>query len=223
MSDDPAHVLFPNDAPAASKPPEWFHAQHAAAEARLSGRHGTTQDDAAARLFPSEAPKAKAQPPAGAETDDPAKVLFKNDAAAEFDAQPVNDFFSGFAASAATDRDHERVSALEAAGKALVADFKAAGTDAADVAEALAIIKDRQGDTVAGPVSVEKLEADKDAGLAALAAEGVSDADIRAAQRLVADLDVIAPGTIDSLISTGAGNDIRLIRKAIAEARKRGY
>ena len=32
-----------------------------------------------------------------------------------------------------------------------------------------------------------------------------------------------APGTIDSLIATGAGNDIRLIRKAIAEARKRGY
>ncbi len=100
---------------------------------------------------------------------------------------------------------------------------KDAGTDAADLAEALNIVRERSADTVAGPVSIEKLESDKTAALAELAAEGFSDADIHAAQRLVADLDLVARGTIDSLVATGAGNDLRLIRKAIAEAKRRGY
>src|SRR5690606_33920188 len=112
---------------------------------------------------------------------------------------------------------------LGAAGAALVADFKAAGTNVNEVSEALAIVRERQGDTVAGPVSVDKLEADKQAGLVALAAEGVGHVDIRAAQRVVADLELVAPGTIDSLVATGAGNDPRLLRKAIAEAKRRGY
>jgi hypothetical protein len=47
--------------------------------------------------------------------------------------------------------------------------------------------------------------------------------DISAAQAFIRDLEVIAPGTIASLERTGAGNDPRLVRSAIKEARRRGY
>jgi hypothetical protein len=60
-------------------------------------------------------------------------------------------------------------------------------------------------------------------GLAACQAEGIADADINLARRFVADLETVSPGTIATLERTGAGNDLRLIRKAIAEAKRRGY
>ncbi|MCL4767754.1 MAG: hypothetical protein KJZ80_16120 [Hyphomicrobiaceae bacterium] len=189
----------------------------------MTGRHATTQDNAAARLFPSEGtPRADQPPPAGKEGDDPERVLFKDDAA-QFDAKPVKDFVSGFAASAATDGDHDRAKALEAAGEALVEDFKAAGSDAKEVAEAFDIIRMRQADTIAGPVSTEKLQAEYGSTMAALEAEGVTTADIDAARAFIRDLEIVAPGTMDSLERTGAGSDARLIRKAIAEAKRRGY
>lgn len=34
---DPAHILFPSDAPASSRPPDWFRAEQNAATARLMG------------------------------------------------------------------------------------------------------------------------------------------------------------------------------------------
>lgn len=146
MSDDPAYALFPSDVPKSTTPPDWYNVKRDAAEARLTGRHAATQDDAAARMFPSEARKADQPSPAGKEGDDPERALFKNDAA-QFDEKPVKDFVSGFAASAATDGDHERAKALEAAGEALVEDFKAAGSDAKEVAEAFDIIRMRQADS----------------------------------------------------------------------------
>jgi hypothetical protein len=119
----------------------------------------------------------------------------------------------------ANDRAHD----LQAAGDALVADFKAAGTDADEVKSALDIIRERQGDTLAGPVPEERLEADRTAAMNELTAEGISDADLDAARRFISDVEKIAPGTIHTLEATGSGNDTRLIRKAIAEAKRRGY
>jgi len=56
-----------------------------------------------------------------------------------------------------------------------------------------------------------------------LTAEGISDADLDAARRFISDVEKIAPGTISTLEATGSGNDPRLIRKAIAEAKRRDY
>lgn len=223
MSDDPAHILFPADAP--SKPPEWFSAQRNAAEQRLSGQN--THDDAARvanTLFPSEAKVADsaADPSAGQDDDaDAADKLFKDDAAT-FDAKPVQDFISGFAASAAADGDMDRAEALEAAGSALVADFKAAGSDAAELSAALDVVRERQADTIT-EIAPEKLQAEMATSLETLAAEGVTSADLNAARAFIRDMEIVAPGTIDSLARTGAGNDLRLVRAAIREARRRKY
>lgn len=216
MSDAPdaAHVLFPNDAPT-KVAPEWFVAQHAAAEQRLAG-----MGDPAAAMFPNEKPRGEADKPAGDDID-AAKVLFKDDTV-KFDAAPVDQFFNGFAVSAAADGDIERSHELQAAGDALVADFKSAGADAADLSAALDIVKERQGDTIA-EITPEKIEAEMSTGLAALADEGVTNADLGLARRFVADLEIVAPGTIASLERSGAGNDLRLVRAAIREAKRRNY
>jgi hypothetical protein len=93
-------------------------------------------------------------------------------------------------------------------------------SDAPDAA--LDIVKERQGDTIT-EIPPEKIEAEMATGMAALADEGVTDADLGLARRFVADLEIIAPGTIASLSLTGAGNDLRLVRAAIREAKRRGY
>lgn len=202
MSDtpEPAHILFPGDAPKVA--PDWFVASHAAAEQRLAGAGAaagmTAGDDA-----------------------DPAKVLF-NDDAGKFDAAPVDQFFNGFANSAANDGDIERSHELQAAGDALVADFKTAGADAAELSAALDVVRERQGDTIA-EIPPEKIEAEMATGLAALTDEGVTNADLALARRFVSDLEIVAPGTMASLERTGAGNDLRLVRAAIKEAKRRGY
>lgn len=225
MSADDAHILFPNDAPASSQTPEWFKVQHAAAEQRLMGRH--RQDDgarAAATLFPSDAAdRLRDRQPAVHNPDaDAAEKLFKEDAP-RFDAKPVEEFVSGFAQTAIADGDIERAHELQAAGEALAADFQAAGASSDDLREALDIVREHQGNTVAGPVSAEKLEAAYASGMAVLAEEGVTSADLNAARAFIRDLELIAPGTIQSLEASGAGNDPRLIRKAVAEAKRRGY
>lgn len=216
MSDAPdaAHILFPNDAPT-KVVPEWFTVQRAAAEQRLAG-----MGDPAAAMFPNEKPKGEIDKPAGDDAD-PASVMFKDDAG-KFDAAPVSEFFNGFAVSAAADGDIDRSHELQAAGDALVADFKSAGADAAELSAALDIVKERQGDTISD-IAPEKIEAEMSTGLAALADEGVTNADLDLARRFVADLEIVAPGTIASLERTGAGNDLRLVRAAIKEAKRRNY
>lgn len=201
---DPAHIIFASDVPASSTPPDWWASNQNAAEMRLAGRHS---------------PKPAA--PAGEQTD-AAGMLFSKDAKG-FDDQPTADFFGGFATSARADGDLDRAAALEAAGAALVADFKAAGSNAAELSEALDIVRERQSDTVAGPVSAARLAEDFASTMAALSGEGVSMSDINAARAFILDLETISPGTMATLEQTGAGNDPKLIAKAIAEARRRGY
>lgn len=227
MSTDAAHILFPNDAPTSSQPPEWFKARHAAAEQRLMGQH--RQDDgarAAAAMFPSEAKRAvggEARHSAGHDPDaDAAEKLFRDDAA-QFDAKPVEDILDGFAMSALGDGDVDRAHEIDAAKDALIEDAKASGTSATDLSEALAIVHERAADTITD-IPPEKLEADMAETMALLADEGVTDAQIRAAQAMISDLDAtVAPGLIDTLARSGAGNDARLIRLAAKEASRRGY
>jgi hypothetical protein len=224
MMSDHAHILFPSDvpAPAPQQPPDWFSVRQSSAEARLAGIHG----DGAAAKAPEGGKAGISASPTGpadkAKPDDVAATLFKDDAVS-FDAKPVADIFDGFANSAISDNDGgERYRAVEAAKGGLIADAKAHGMDAKDLSEAMAVVKERQADGMFEPTP-EQAEQRMAEGLAACRDEGMADADINLARRFVADLELIAPGTIDTLNRTGSGNDIRLIRKAIAEAKRRGY
>lgn len=196
---DPAHLLFPNDAPKAE-----------AAPLPAETKPATTPGDLVQ------------QPTAGsiAAQQDAAATLFKADAR-QFDAAPVEEIFNGFADAAISDSDGgERFRALETARDGLIADAASHGANAADLAEAMSIVKERQGDGLLEPTP-EQAEARMSESLAALRAEGVTDADLAAARRLVADMDKVAPGTIASLERSGAGNDPRLVRLMIKEARRR--
>ncbi|WP_206622088.1 hypothetical protein, partial [Mesorhizobium sp. M7A.F.Ca.MR.176.00.0.0] len=136
---DHASILFPNDAP--SKPaavPEWARVQQTAAEQRLVGNHGKPDD--AAVVFPSER-KADAPPPAG--KDDPAAILFKDDAARkDVDyAAHVGGELDQFTLDAMKDGDIERAGALKAATAALSENFRTSGTDPASIQEAFTIVR----------------------------------------------------------------------------------
>lgn len=205
---DPAHILFPNDAPPKA-PPESFIVQHAQAEARLLGSQ--KKDDPAASS------------PAEKDKPDAASVLFKEDAAkaAEFDGKVMTEFAQGFALSALSDGDLDRSRAINAAGEALAEDFRTAGTATADASEALAIVKDRMS-AIGGP-SLESIAAEYETSIAAVRDEGISDAELNAARTMIRDMEIVAPGTIATLERSGAGNDLKLIRKAVSEAKRRGY
>lgn len=211
-------ILFPTDA-APAKAPDWYQAQRHEAEARLSGSQARDKgSDAAAIMFgekPDAVPDAKA-------SDDPAGKLFKNDSG-YFDDSVVTSFFDGFAGSAVADGDIERAQELNAAKDAMISDFKTAGTDPTDLREAFDIVRERQADTLFGEVSAERLAVDQAQAMAVLTDEGVTDLDLNAARAFIRDLEIISPGTMRSLEATGAGNDPRLIRKVIAEAKRRGY
>lgn len=170
-------------------------------------------------MFPNEALTAKAVDP----NADTAEKLFPDDAK-PFDDADAKGFFNTFALSARSDGDVERAEALTSAGEALIADARAAGTDAAELTSALDVVRERQGDTPS-PITPEKMEAEFASGMAAIQQEygDAYMADLNAARAFIRDLEIVAPGTIDSLERTGAGNDVRLIRSAIKEAKRRGY
>ncbi|NKB83747.1 hypothetical protein HED51_11340 [Ochrobactrum grignonense] len=99
-------------------------------------------------------------------------------------------------------------------------DMRAAGTDAGDLKEAFEIVRHSAGMV---PPTHEQREASFNEGMTAVQQSGISDADLSAARQFIADLEIVSPGVVRSLNAHGAGNDIRLIRKAVAEARRRGY
>lgn len=224
--DNAANILFPNESRTSSSPPDWYQARQAAAENRLMGQHGQGEADRqAARMFPSEKKGTvggEARQSAGDADADAAEKLFANDAQ-QFDAKPVEAILDGFALSALGDGDVERAHEIDAAKDALIEDAKAQGSTAADLTEALSIVHERAADTITD-IPPEKLEADKVETMAILADEGVTDAQIRAAQAMISDLDAtVAPGLIDTLARSGAGNDVRLVRLAIRESERRHY
>ncbi|AWC21803.1 hypothetical protein CO731_01256 [Aminobacter sp. MSH1] len=199
MSDtDSASILYPNDQPAASAPPEWFKADIAAAETRLMGKVDDTQErDAAGTLYG------------------------ESEQAGEFRDEDVTPFFNREALNAIKSEDPDRAEALGQASKALAADMRAAGTSSKEFGEALTIINEVAYET--------KSDADRDRISAETMATLARDlgptfqSDLDAARRFIQDLEKVAPGTIASLDGSGAGNDLRIVRKAIKEAKRRGY
>ena len=204
---DPASILFPNDVPKSPvSTPEWFSVNRTTAENRLMGNHG------------NEATPAN---PAGEQADDTAAMLFKDDAARkDVDYERVvGGELDQVALDAIKDGDQERVSALRAATAALTDEFRSAGAPPEEVAEAFSILRDRP---MAEPTPEEREEYFQSA-VAALQHDGVTDAELNAARAMIRDYEQIAPGTIASLERYGAGNDPKLVKLAIAQAKRRGY
>lgn len=209
---DAASILFPNDVPVPRQQTP------SAAKARPSS---SPRDDAAARLFPNEG-KADTAPLSAGANDDPASVLFKDQAKADYDSVMTGEL-DHYTLGAIKDGDADRAGALRGAKSALTEDFRSAGTPSEDIKSAFEII--REHDHSLSPPSAEQIEADFEAGMATLQAELGSSmqSDLGAARAFINDLEKVAPGTIASLERFGAGNDPRLIRAAIKEAKRRGY
>jgi hypothetical protein len=202
---DPAHVLFPNDAPKSEQPP------------------------AVAISTPVVQPgkAVEATPPAGAadaaKADDVAATLFKDDTV-DTEAKAVAGIFDGFAHSAISDGDGgERYRAIEAARNGLIADAMASGTDTKELFAVVNVIHELQANSLAMPTPEQAAQRMTD-GLEACRSENIADADLDLGRRFVVEhLEKVAPGTINTLERTGAGNDIRVIRSVIAEAKRRGF
>lgn len=208
---DPAHVLFPSDAPKHDPALNYVAREQDAAAARLQRR--------------VDAPASPAAPdaPAGEQAKDIASTLFRDDAVRkDFDyAATVGGELDQVALDAMKDGDTERASALKAATTALSEDFRAAGTSPDEISQALQIV--RQSADSFSPPTPEQIEEGFVAGMAELTASGVTDADLGIARQFIKDLEIVSPGVVASLERHGAGNDPRLVRAAIKEAKRRGY
>lgn len=196
-------ALYPNDPPRVEKEPP------------------AAPGSAQAQLYPHGQPKDAKPAPAGkADTE---ATLYPNEksAAAVFGETEATSFFGGEALKAVSDGDRERAAALSDAGKSLLADMKAAGTPSGDFSEALTVIRSQDY----GTQTEEGRARLANEAMTALRAElGDSlTSDLDKARAFIAHLEQRAPGTIASLEATGAGNDPRLIRLAIREAKRRGF
>jgi hypothetical protein len=210
---DPAHVLFPNDAPKASaSPPDWYKVQQAGAEQRLMGERGGERGAV-------EHPPPSAD--AGDDTDLAAKLFGENSGASFEDVErAVMSELDTFTLNAMKDGDTERADALKIATTQLAEDFSDAGTPPEAIKEAFTLV---QQSASLSPPTPEQREQSFAEGMAAIQAEGITDSDLNAARRFVADLERVSPGVVASLEAHGAGNSPKLIRAAIREARRRGY
>lgn len=204
MSDDPAHVLFPNDAPKPQQPP--------AASAPAVPE--------ASKALSAASP---ADPLAAVKPDDVAATLFKNDAV-DSGAKGVTDILDGFANSAIADGDGgERARAIEAARDGLIADAMASGTDTKELFSVVNVIHELQANSLVEPTPEQAVQRMSE-GLEACRNENIADADLDLGRRFVVEhLEKVAPGVVATLERTGAGNDIRVIRAVIAEAKRRGF
>ncbi|MBI1203778.1 MAG: hypothetical protein GC182_14850 [Rhodopseudomonas sp.] len=212
-SPDPAHILFPGDAPRPTEPPQYFKAELAAAEARLMGSQ---------KLDPAGKENAAPAGPNAAEATNDADKLFSSEVK-PFDGAVVDGFLDQHVLSAISDGDTERADALKHATAALTDDFSAAGTNSDDVKEAFDLLRSANDHMV--PPPPEQIEADMTANLAALQGElgQTFESDLTAARAFIRDLEKVAPGTVASLEHNGAGNDTKLVKAAIREALRRGY
>jgi len=180
-------------------------------------------DTAEAVLYPDDRPagqpaRAPARTQLEARDDDQPATLTYDDAAG-FDGTAAVSMFAQRALAAQADGNAESASEWLAAGQALVGDMKAAGTPADDFNAALRALNEADSEALTPEQRAER----HDAAMTQLQAElGPNlESDLALARQLIERLDEQAPGLIPSLEESGAGDDPRLIRLAIREAKRR--
>jgi hypothetical protein len=159
------------------------------------------------------------QPTVG-KPNDRAATMYGEDATA-FDPQNLQSMMMSRMLTANQQGDEEWMQSISAAQDGLAADMEAAGTSTADFDEAFHIVNQYTGDDLPD----EKREAMRETTVTELSAEwgDEAEANLNIARSFIRDLEKVAPGTIDTLERSGAGNDPKLIRKVVAEAKRRGY
>jgi hypothetical protein len=206
-----AHVLFPGDAPKPTEVPEYFKARQSAAEMRLLG----SQKPAASGQQSDDTGK-------DGEAEPDAATLFPTEKQG-FDESVVTDLLDNRVLSAVADGDKERAEELKAATSALTENFKTAGTDSKELRSAFDVVRERSDFLT--PPTAEQITAEFNSSMDTLKSElgGTFDSDLRAARAFIRDLETVSPGVVHTLEHGGGGNDLRLIRAAIKEAKLRGY
>lgn len=183
-------------------------------------------------LYPDDAPKDAPSPDQSGivptqpdqqtdeKPDDRAATMYSEDAKA-FDAKNFQSMMMSRMLIANQQGDDEWMQSLSAAQDGLAADMQAAGTATEDFDEAFHIVNQYTGDDLPD----EKREAMRETTVTELSAEWGAEAEpnLNIARSFIQDLEKVAPGTIDTLERSGAGNDPKLIRKVVAEAKRRGY
>jgi hypothetical protein len=193
VSEDHASILYGGNGSPAPRP-EWDKAAEAEAVMRLSRR---TE-----------------------ESEDPASALY-GDKSGEFDDTEFSSAMDSLSIDALKDGNTDRSDALEYARQGLVSDFKAAGTDSGDVGEAMGIVN---AYAYSMP-DAETMAATETKTTQTLSAEWGDrfQTNLSAARQFISDLDRVSPGLKDSLERSGAGNDEKLVRLVVKEAKRRGY
>lgn len=198
-------------------------------------------DEAAYTLFPSDAPKTPASPPAPTagfhaitsfavkprqsaptveRSESPAADLFPTEKMPD-PAREVASTLEPWALSAQIEGHDELAAEWRETAETLAADLRNAGTSQEDTNELMQLVKDAQGNTTFGVVSDERLSADRAKAEDWIAENQIADADLDLARRLVDDMDRATPGLKAWLINSGQGNDPRTIALAVREAKRR--
>ena len=222
---DPADVLYGGGAPAHSNPGApsdlGVSQDHASILYGGSGKAGPRPawDEAADTEAMLRLSRRVDEQPEG-EVADPASKLY-GDESGEFDDTEFSSAMDSLAIDALKDGNTDRSDALEYARQGLVSDFKASGTDSGDASEAMRIVN-----SYAYALPDDEARASTEAAtFKSLQAEFGDQAEthIAAARRFINDLERVSPGLKDSLERSGAGNDPKLVRLVMREAKRRGY
>lgn len=206
QNSDFANALFPTETGGVARQ----------AETGAGTRPSDDVEKAATALFPSDAGGTDGTARAAAER---AEALFNDKPQVDYAAVMTSELEQR-RIGAHADGDAERVEALAAATTNLAADFRSAGTDAGDIREVFDIVRQSEGLV---PPTPEQREASFAEGMATIQAEGITDSELDAARRLIADFERVSPGVVASLEAHSAGKNPALIRKVVAEAKRRGY
>ncbi|MFZ5675982.1 MAG: hypothetical protein ACOZAM_23745 [Pseudomonadota bacterium] len=201
MSDDALSILYGGTGETVSPVPDWHKAETAGAAVRLAGKGEGSET-----------------PPA----DDLAKTLYgEGSSAFREDDADTHSWFDGLIAEKIKDGDKEHVDYLAAGKAGLIADLVEAKTPQADFSNALGVVNEY----MSRDLSADERASIEASSMAELQNQYGDDLgkSLAAARQLIADLDTVSPGLIDTLERSGAGNDRKLVQLAIGEAKRRGY
>lgn len=205
MSDDPAHVLFPSDAP---KGPA------AAASSATAG--APFQSDAAALLFPTEGKVTNPAPPAG-----PVEGAKPDAAKPSADAAPPErssiERLDALAEAIRLGGDTDRAAALTETGNVLLSEAQAHSMPSAELQEVIGLV--HEASSTLSPMTAEQNAAGMTNAMADLA--DVPAADLDLARGLIRRMAEKMPMLPYQLEATGLGNRPDFIRAVIREARRR--
>lgn len=200
MAEDPAYTLFPTDAPPAP-----------AAPAPTSGFH---------TIQPFARPRQPAPAPAVERPESPAADLFPTEKMPD-PARDIAATLEPWALQFQIDGHSELAAEWRSTAENLASDLRRAGTSPEDAHDMMQLVKNAQGNTTFGPVSDERLAADRAKAEDWIAENQIAPNDLDLARRLVDDMDRTTPGLKAWLLKTGQGNDPRTIALAVREAKRR--